>query len=289
MNRSVDIGRITLIGGDLRQVAAYEHLRSLGAECELFGFRTAPKNEPAEALGKSDCVILPLPLSKDSVTVFSDKEYLNLSITELLSMLHPGQKIFAGLVSGDISGMFASRGLTLTDYYRDEALLVYNAQLTAQGLLRVILENTDRLFSNQKVLVTGYGRVGRAAATLLYAAGADVYAAVRRPGGEAAASTDGIKAVYYSELKSRIFDFDVIINTVPAPIIDKSLIRCADKSCLLLEAASAPYGFDMQAAKQYGRKLIMCSGMPGKYTPVSAGRVIADTVIRLNGEGKSLK
>ena len=283
MTSPVKIGKTAIIGGDDRQKAMREYLIQKNIECV---YCHADDNDIKDKISGAACIILPLPLTKDGVNIYDNCEG-NVSIDSLLSLLSPKQKIFAGMVSTAVKEKFALHSLRFCDYFADGALTQYNAVLTAQGLLRTVIDNTDRSLS-RRVLITGYGRVAKAAARLFSACSASVTVAVRNEESMAQARCDGFDAVYYPMLKSRIFIYDIIINTVPAQVIDKALVRSVRDDALMLEAASAPYGIDRRAAEQYRKKLLLCPGLPGKYTPVSAGRIIADTVIRLYGEDERI-
>ncbi|MCQ2462845.1 MAG: hypothetical protein MJ177_05505 [Clostridia bacterium] len=277
---NMKIGKTVIIGGDGRQKAMAEYLNSCGVACVCC---CAADTDIEQKINGAKCVIFPLPLTKDGINIYDTGEKGTAPIDSVLKLLKPEQKIFAGMVSAAAGERFASHGLTFTDYFKDEALTVYNAALTAEGLLKTVLDNTQRSLS-RRVLITGYGRVAKAAARLFSACSAKVTVAVRNEKSRAQAVCDGFEAIFYSQLKSRIFIYDIIINTVPAQVIDKSLVRSVRHDALMLEAASAPYGIDRAAAEDYGKKLILCPGLPGRYKPVSAGRIIADTVIRLYGE-----
>lgn len=277
----IKIGKTAVIGGDGRQAATAARLKEAGIECAVCH---GGDENIKEIIGGAECVVFPLPLTKDGVNIY-DTAGKNACLEQVLDLLTPEQKIFAGMVSAAARERFRARGLTVSDYFTDEALTVYNAALTAQGLLKTVLDSTERSLS-RRVLVTGYGRVAKATAKLFSACGARVTVAVRSEKDRAQAVCDGFEAIFYSQLKSRIFIYDIIINTVPAQVIDKSLVRSVRGDALMLEAASAPYGIDRQAAENYSKKLILCPGLPGRYTPVSAGRIIADTVVRLYGEEK---
>lgn len=280
MTSPVKIGKTVILGGDARFDTVYEQLCRTGADCVR---GKTDSEELRNEIRNADCVILPLPVTRDGVRIFSDNPSAGIGTDELCKLMNPRQKIFGGMVSAALKEELSRYGLKAVDYFLDEALNEYNAVLTAQGLLKTVLDNIQVSLSG-RVLITGYGRVGRAAARLFSSCSAQVTVAVRSARDRARALCDGMEAVSFPQLKSRIFIYDIIINTVPAQVIDKSLVRSVRDDALMLEAASAPYGIDGNAAVNYNKKLIACPGLPGKYTPVSAGKIIADTVIRLYSE-----
>ena len=92
----------------------------------------------------------------------------------------------------------------------------------------------------------------------------------------AAARIQGFNTVNSLQLNEIPLDYDIIFNTVDAPIIgDKALHSCTAK--LMLDLSSKG-GFDTEAAIRYGIKALKAPGLPGKTAPVTAGKILAKTV-----------
>ena len=73
--------------------------------------------------------------------------------------------------------------------------------------------------------------------------------------------------------------FDAVINTAPAQVLGE--LSALRDGCILLELASAPGGLDPQAAQDGGMRYISAPGLPGKYAPVSAARLIYGAVTNI--------
>ncbi len=274
-----------VIGSDARLKAAHEHLEMLGYTSDLAGYYVTQKAQLCATVANSTFVVLPLPLTRDLKTLNADKTKLDITLDELFEMMRPAQTVFVGMPPQSAVEKLNKLGISVVDYYKDETLLQQNAYFTAQGLLAIVLENIRESLDSIRVLVTGYGRVGSATARLLKNAGADVSVCVRRAEAYNAVQRDGFTPLFYGMAGECAGCFDVVINTVEATVLDETFLRTVTPDCLLLEAASAPYGFDMQAAQRLGRSVRICPALPGKYVPVSAGKAIANTVLRLIGEG----
>ena len=54
--------------------------------------------------------------------------------------------------------------MTVTDYLRREELCLANAVPTAEGAIRIAMEETARTLHGASALVVGYGRIGMALA-----------------------------------------------------------------------------------------------------------------------------
>ena len=74
------------------------------------------------------------------------------------------------------------------------------------------------------VLVIGYGRVAKACAKLFRAVGADVTISARKLSALAEAEGAGYKAELITALADNISGYTIIINTVPAMILDEKLL-----------------------------------------------------------------
>ena len=103
----------------------------------------------------------------------------------------------------------------------------------------------------------------------------------RRYGDLAWASVWGYACLHTGRLSGHLEGFDLIFNTVPAPLFDASLLRQLREDCFLLDLASAPGGVDFAAAQELGVKVIWALALPGKAAPVTAGRIVRDAIYHI--------
>jgi dipicolinate synthase subunit A len=61
-------------------------------------------------------------------------------------------------------------------------------------------------------------------------------------------------------------------------VIDESIVKRLPKETLIIDLASAPGGVDIRAAKEYGITVLPAQSLPGKYSPQTAGEIIAQTI-----------
>ena len=118
---------------------------------------------------------------------------------------------------------------------------------------------------------------------LLGGIGAHVSVSARRPEDIAAATVNGLSPVRFGsdEFRRAAVDADVIFNTVPAKIIDKTLIDGLEHCRLIIDLASGKGGVDFTAASARGIKAIHALSLPGKVAPFTAGQIICDCVLEL--------
>lgn len=161
-------------------------------------------------------------------------------------------------------------------YARREEYQIAIARLTAEGAIALLRPETG--LSGAHILLLGYGRIARLLARELQKAGALVTAAARSGEQRAWAEAEGIEALPLDALSSALDRFDVIIGTIPAPVLTEPLLALVRKDALLLELASAPGGIDAAAAHERGLRYIRAPGLPAKYAPERAAVILRDAV-----------
>ena len=161
-------------------------------------------------------------------------------------------------------------------YARREEYQIAIARLTAEGAIALLRPETG--LSGAHILLLGYGRIARLLARELQKAGALVTAAARSGEQRAWAEAESIEALPLDALSGALDRFDVIIGTIPAPVLTEPLLALVRKDALLLELASAPGGIDAAAAHERGLRYIRAPGLPAKYAPERAAVILRDAV-----------
>jgi dipicolinate synthase subunit A len=149
------------------------------------------------------------------------------------------------------------------------------------------MNRLNRTLMGAEVVITGYGRIGKHLSHLLKSLGARVTVAARKKSDLAWAESFGCGTLDLSR-EGAIYGmrtgYDVIYNTVPHWLFDRSFLEKADPSTFLIDLASVPGGVDIGAAKELGSNVLWATSLPGKYAPDSAGELIATCVDRILGE-----
>ncbi len=263
--------KLLIIPADNRQLYTAEHLKENGIECTVYH----PNLPMKDTENKFDGAVFALPSIKFSRV---NCEY-DVKLENILPLVKKGGYVFYAMADETFKSAVENADLKLFDYYSREELIILNAALTAQGVLELVLINTDVIAKDLKVLVTGYGKTGEAIADVLSKNYADVTVAARKSSARAKARTKNLKAVDFDEMCDGAKKFDFVINTVPQKVIGESqLSRFSDK-CVFLEIASKPYGIDVLSAEKQNKKVIIASSLPGKYVACSAGIYIAESII----------
>lgn len=274
--------RVAVLGGDDRQIHLAQLLHDDGAEVVTWGLEkgNAPFCVPLDRALESEIIILPLPVCR------GDK--LNLPLTDmklkpgdLLDRFHRGQIIFGGMIQSLEHAQPDESFADLLDYYDREEVQIANAVPTAEGAIMRAMEETDFSIQGSCCLIAGYGRIGKILAHRLHGLGARVTVAARRLSDLAWIEAYGYHPIHIKKLSGNLGEFDLIFNTAPAMVFDAECLCGIKKGCVLLELASLPGGFDMNAVKQYGLRMLEERGLPGKMAPISAARAIREGIYHI--------
>ena len=281
----------SVLGGDARQCSLAERLMREGGEVCCYGLPREKMHKDInvfsswqEALVDVDVVILPLPASPDGVRVhmpLAQGEEVPL-LKEIFARIPTGTFLAGGRFSPCVKALAEEYGHVLFDYAESEEFKKQNALPTAEGAVQILMERMSRTVSGLSVAITGYGRVAKALARLLHAMGAHVTIGARKPMALAEAACEGYAILRLKGDKSVMTLCEgqaVIFNTVPHWLFNKEVLRTIPKETPLIDLASAPGGIDVDAAGALGLSVIWALALPGKYAPVTAGEIIADTVL----------
>ena len=271
--------RVAILGGDSRMLYAARAFSDDGVSVSAAGFEKAEMPEGlssipvSEAVSSADAVVLPVrPAKGDCLNApLSD---VHIPLTDLGRMIG-GKPVFSGC--GAVMRPYFNG--KLYDYTAREAFSVRNAVLTAEGALGVLIADLPDCLFGAKILLFGYGRIGRILTRYLRALGADVTVAARREETRIWARAEGSSAcdVTLSDLGT----YRVIVNTVPSRVIGEEQLCTLGRDAVILDLASAPGGVDTAAADQYGIRLIHALALPGRTAPAAAGRIIKDTISQI--------
>lgn len=270
---------IVIVGGDKRQKYLKEYLSQKGFDVSSYGLFDwdDDTDKLKSVLRDNSLVVLPLPATRNDKTIIMPFSKREMSIDRLISFLGQENIVFGGIIKGELLSRLRETDIPFVDYY-DSSFIEKNAVLTAFGTLKILLEHIDFALPLGKYAITGYGRVARETVSLLKSLSCDVTVFARNSSQREDAKIKGCKAFDITELSSKANDFDVIINTVPTHIILEDTIKNINKNTKIIELASAPYGLDFDLARKYGVDVIKAFGLPGKYTPKTAGEIIGKRI-----------
>ena len=228
--------RIAVTGNDLRQ----DELRRRFAE-------KLTETEDAEA------VILPLPASADKA---------------LAEKLAPDAVVIGGRF--DSASLALLAGHRVYDYTKRGDFAQLNALATAEGAIAILMDKLTVTLDGSDILVVGNGRIGKLLARKLKLLGVNTAVSARRAEDISEIETAGHRALETAHISRAAGEFHAVVNTVPAPVIDREFLKAMRPGAFIVDLASAPGGTDFEAAVELGIEALHALALPGKTAPVSA-------------------
>ena len=256
--------KLIFLGGDSRTKIAYNSLKEKGFSTTSLGLF---ENDNGDIL-KCDTVIFPVPSTKDFKTVYcplTDKKILFSDIKHLLKGKHI------------ISGGKLPLDFSYTDILNDDFYAIQNAVPTAEGAISFCIENTPFTLFGSKVLVIGYGRVAKILVSRLQGFKCDITVSARKASDFAYINTLGDKYINTANVLDFIKEFDIVFNTIDVELFknvsvlkDTLLIDLSTKGCT-----------DFESARKNNIKAFKLPGIPAKTAPVTAGKILENTLYNL--------
>lgn len=271
-----------VIGGDLRMTWLTQLLAQDGHIVKLFGQEEnefAFSNEIIHcadietALAHCDACLLGLPCTHDNVTVTAPFSEQSIAFSEITSLLHPKQILLGGKLPA------LPPQVTAIDYANDESFILSNSIPTAEGALQLLMQHSPDTVFDSHIAITGYGRVAQQLARIFDAVGAHVTIFARSHTARTRATINGYLAKDIRDILLYPTPYDAILNTVPSPLFTSDCLKHVNPHTYLMELASAPGGFDLDAVSRYNLTCISAGGLPGKVAPRAAALYIKNTIL----------
>ncbi|HOV70081.1 MAG TPA: NAD(P)-dependent oxidoreductase, partial [Clostridia bacterium] len=197
-----------------------------------------------------------------------------------------GKGTFIAGKTSEISTLGAECGIRVVDFLGREDMAVQNAIPTAEGAIQIAMEKTPYTLNGSNILILGYGRVGKYLARMLAGIGAKVWVTARKFSDLAWIESMGYNPVTYNELREKLGIMDIIFNTVPCMVLGESELRRVNRSCLIIDLASKPGGVNFKCAEELGINTIWALSLPGKVAPVTAARIMKNTIYNIIEESR---
>lgn len=257
---------ILFLGGDAR----------MGYAADFLAASSAYEPRCLENSGDSrfPAIVLPVPLTKNGADIFAPLSPAPIPLERVVQFAEPRALILAGGECPRLSALCKAHSLSIVNYFADETLTLRNAALTAEAAVSLLVTNSDNALLGARVLITGFGRIARELSARLRAFGCECVIAARRRESRACAQLLGFSAITVEEIPARLTEFAFIVNTAPAPLFSEEDFARMSPDCVFLELASVP------EQRPHNVRYIHGMGLPGKYSPKTAGRFIAEELLR---------
>jgi len=281
----------SVVGGDLRQAHLAELLADDGhtvfayaLEKHSFSDRVTKSYQMTDLTRRVDCVILPLPVYGDSDMLNTPLSLNTYAVEDLFSLFPTGQTVVAGKADHALFEKAGRSGVRLYDYLEREEFSVSNAIPSAEGAIQLAMQELPTTLHGLDVLVLGYGRIGKLLAKYLTALGCRVTVTARKYSDLAWIDANGYSVMHTRDIDGTLGVYDLIFNTIPSPVLTAPRLAELKKTCLCIDLASKPGGIDFTAAKKLGVRAIWELSIPGKVAPVTAGKIMKQTIYNIMEE-----
>lgn len=269
-----------VLGGDARELRVAERLIEIGHEVRIFGLEKLP-NPPVpysasslEAVRNAHWIIAPAPgISGDAIFApFAEQSPILLN-EELLAASNIGEGgLILGRASKTVLEVQKKMGFKVIESKDERHMAVANSTTVAEGLLRLLIEKTNRTLREYSYVVLGYGATGAAFVDVLLAMKCNVDVVTRSKIGQERAKQMGAPAHGWDERISVMAGKEIVINTVP----DTGTIPISAydrlKNCMIFDIASPPGGLNHEEDANSGLNIVWARGL-GNRAPVSTGDI----------------
>ncbi len=271
---------IAIVGGDRREQEIARCAAATGAQVRAYGFPwpeegiadVSRAGSAAEALEGAQVALFPIPGIAADGGLFApaSSERIIPSRAVLEGMKAPAH-IILGWADSNLKAHCEALGITLHEYEWDQDLMLLRGPAIVEGMLKVLIENTNITIHKSKICLVGQGTIGSLVTRTLLGLGARVHVAARNRVQRAAAYAAGAESHDLAELSQVLPGTDIVITSVPARVLGRELLEQLPKHALLVDLAAPPGGIDMDAARALGLKCIWARGM-GARAPITVGR-----------------
>ena len=284
MNEAVDQvdwagRRIAVVGGDERDPEIARLAAETGATVKAFGIPWPVDgikgvelvDSASAAVDGADYIFLPIPLGVGSALYAPDASEPIVMDRGVFSQAASGAYAFCGRVTQEIEAAAAASGVRIHEYDPDRELMLLRGPAIVEGALEQAIEATDITINDAEVVVVGFGNIGQLLARTLRGLGARVHVAARNPIQRAGAYADGLLPLTLEELPGLAPSLDMVFSTVPAQVVDRSVLERLPTGTLVLDIAPPPDHADLELAAELGHRAVWARGL-GKRAPVTVGR-----------------
>ncbi len=282
---------IAVVGGDLRIVKLIEMLVDDGYRVYTYGLENAEELLSLETvemcptledtLTYSKIVVGPVPLSSDRKRLTAPFGRNIVDIDDFIEALK-GKYLIAGNIG--IKEQLDANEIKFTDLLKREEFSVLNTIATAEGTIQIAMEETQRTLHGSKVLVMGFGRIGKVLSKMLDGIGAKVYCEARKNEDISWIKAYGYNPIHLNDLNDHIGNFDIIINTIPFQILVDERLDLIKKEAIIIDLASNPGGVDRKQAREKGIRVIWALSLPARVAPLTSAEFIKETIYHVLNE-----
>lgn len=251
-----------IVGGDKRHILLAEKLKIKG-KVEIYGLdkKLPSTNSLANVIGNSNIIISAIPFTRDNIHINTPLSNEKIQI-----------KRFNELTKDKLV-------LTGTDFLENEEYNIFNAELTTEAIIGILINELHIRIMNSSVLILGYGRIGRILLKYLKKLYSNVYCTYNNEKEKAWIKVNKGIPIEFNKIQNFLnIRFDCIINTIPDVILKEAELKLI-KDTIILDIASEKCLNNNRILEinniQYFQKL----GLPGKYFPYISADIMENIIL----------
>ena len=270
---------VAVVGGDLRMLEHMRRARAAGATVQHYGFipgaaEAAGRPQAAslaDAVRGAKIISCPIPgVGTDGSLFAKYTDEALLMTSEVLKGAASGALMFTYRDTPQLIEWAKGTPATVIGYGEEDELCILHAIPTAEGAIKVAVENTEETLLGMPVLCFGLGRVGMSVAQAFGAMKARVTLTARNPAQLARAYSMGFEPVHLSKLIERLDQFALIVSSSSGRVVTREMIERTRPDVVIMDLCSPPGSVDFEAAKALNRKVVWARAQAGT-APRSAG------------------
>ncbi len=271
---------IAIVGGDEREGEIARLAATTGARVRAYGFPLPPTASASgvelspsagDALADADYALFPIPGIASDGSLYAPFAAEQIRPDHvLLGRMRPGGMIILGRADDALRVSAASRGLRISEYEDDVALMLLRGPAIVEGAIAAAVANTGVTIHSAQVGVVGHGTIGRLLARTLVLLGARVHVFARNAAQRADAHAAGAMPHPLIELPDLAPGLSMLFSVVPARVVDQAILAAIPAPALVMDLAAPPGGIDLDAATRLGHRAIWARGL-GRRAPVTVG------------------
>lgn len=186
---------------------------------------------------------------------------------EFLEMLGERTRLIAGVTTEYEEGL----DCRFVNFQKVAQVVKANSEYTAEGVLEMLLSLTPKSIFSYSYDIVGTGNTGTAIYKLLSRLGLQIRMISR----------EGEQGTLDIEQWKRSDKSEVIVNTVPAPVMDKAIQDTFADEQVIIDIASGGVGATEEVKQLPHIKYYQAPPLPGKVAPQSAGILLAEFIYDL--------
>ena len=285
-------GDILIVGGDQRQAYLANELAEEGFNVvavlsdtnHLFNSSVKKKSNIQLASKNAGVFVFPVPFCDADGFVNAPFSKQKLSYLDFAKIIKPNSYVFGGKIPSGFFDKVKDKKIKVTDFLKREEFAILNGIPTAEGAIEIAIREKTTTLWKSKCLICGYGNIASPLAKILSAMGAEIEILTKSSKSKSKAMSDGLKLLNLEDLKNEIGSYDIIFNTAPERVFVPEVLKNASRSSLFIDLASKPGGIDFECAKEQGLEVIWALALPAKTAPVTAGRIVKNTILNVLSE-----